>query len=82
VSDWIETTTEERLGIITLDRPQAINALSGDMIAAIVAVLENWRTDDGVRAVLFEGRGPRGFCAGGDVRAARELMLAGRQAEA
>lgn len=82
MSDWIETTTEERLGIITLDRPQAINALSGDMIAAIVAALENWRTDDGVRAVLFEGRGPRGFCAGGDVRAARELMLAGRQAEA
>lgn len=78
----IETTTEGRLGIITLNRPQAINALSADMIGAITQTLEHWRSNESVRAVLFEGRGPRGFCAGGDVRAARELMLAGRQAEA
>ncbi|MFD1943311.1 enoyl-CoA hydratase/isomerase family protein [Paradevosia shaoguanensis] len=78
----IETTTEGRLGIITLNRPEAINALSGPMIASIVETLEAWRGDDAVRAVLFEGNGNRGFCAGGDVRAAREYMLSGRQAEA
>lgn len=78
----IETTTEGMLGIITLNRPQAINALSRDMIAAISETLARWRSDETVRAVLFEGRGPRGFCAGGDVRAARQLMLDGRQPEA
>ena len=35
-----------------------------------------------MRLVLFEGRGPRGFCSGGDVRAARELVLGGRLDEA
>jgi enoyl-CoA hydratase len=67
-----------RLGRIVLDRPQAINALSREMIDGIVACLEAWRDDDDVRAVLFEGNGERGFCSGGDVRFARELVLSGR----
>jgi len=82
LTGMIETTTEGRLGVITLNRPEAINALSGEMIAAISQTLQRWRSDEAVRAVLFEGRGERGFCAGGDVRAARELVLAGRPADA
>jgi enoyl-CoA hydratase len=67
-----------RLGRIVLDRPRAINALSREMIDGIVAALEGWRDDDGIRAVLFEGNGERGFCSGGDVRFARQLVLEGR----
>jgi enoyl-CoA hydratase len=78
----VETQVEGKLGIITLNRPKAINALNRGMIAAIRAQLAAWRSDDGVRAVLFEGRGEKGFCAGGDVRAAREAVLAGRPEDA
>lgn len=71
----IETSIEGRLGVIALNRPEAINALSLPMIEAIRGVLQLWRDDDRVRAVLFEGRGTRGFCSGGDVRAVRETVL-------
>ena len=78
----IEIGTEGRLGTIALNRPEAINALSLDMIAGITAQLNAWRDDPAIRAVLFEGLGPRGFCSGGDVRAARKLVLDGRPDEA
>lgn len=82
MSAEIETGVEGRLGVITLNRPQAINALSLSMIEAIRGVLRLWRADDKVRAVLFEGRGERGFCSGGDVRAVREAVLQGDRAAA
>jgi enoyl-CoA hydratase len=81
-SPEIETALEGRMGVITLNRPRAINALNHGMITAIRAQLAAWRGDDAVRAVLFEGRGEKGFCAGGDVRAAREAIVAGRPEEA
>jgi len=74
----LEVSREEQLGIIALNRPEAINALNTEMISGIIRTLEQWRDDDGVRVVLFEGRGPRGFCSGGDVRAARQFVLDGR----
>jgi len=75
MSVQIETSIEGHLGVIALNRPEAINALNAAMIAAISGVLRLWEHDDKVRAVLFEGRGPRGFCSGGDVRAVREKVL-------
>jgi len=78
----LEIIREDRLGIIALNRPEAINALSAEMIHGIIRALEQWRDDDGIRVVLFEGRGPRGFCAGGDVRAVRQIVLEGRTDEA
>ena len=74
----IETSREGRLGVIALARPEAINALSVGMIAGITDALAAWRDDPAIRAVLFESRAPRGFCAGGDVRYLREEVLAGR----
>lgn len=82
MAEDLEIGVDGHLGWITLNRPQAINALSRDMIARITAQLEAWRADGNVRAVLFEGKGPRGFCAGGDVRLVRGLILEGRTAEA
>ena len=78
----LEISTEGPLGVIVLNRPEAINALDRQMIDGISATLTRWRGDAAIRAVLFEGRGARGFCAGGDVRAARALVLAGRAGEA
>lgn len=78
----LEVSREEHLGIIALNRPEAINALSMEMILGITRALEQWRDDEGIRLVLFEGRGARGFCAGGDVRAVRQMVLDGRAEEA
>lgn len=70
------------LGHLTLNRPRAINALSLEMIEAIGAALDRWRDDDDLRVVLLDGAGERGLCAGGDVRAARAAIVAGRPEEA
>ena len=59
---------EGGLGTITLNRPEAINALDVGMIRSIRGVLDAWLTDPDVSVVLFVGAGDRGFCAGGDVR--------------
>lgn len=78
----LDISTQGSLGSIVLNRPEAINALNREMIDAIATTLTRWRDVSAVRLVLFEGRGPRGFCSGGDVRAARALVLAGRATEA
>jgi enoyl-CoA hydratase len=78
----LDVIREGNQGIIALNRPEAINALSLEMIDGITRALEQWADDDEIRLVLFEGRGPRGFCSGGDVRAVRELVLAGSYAAA
>ncbi len=82
MSAQLEVLVDGHMGVIALNRPEAINALSHGMIEGIATALAGWRGDDNVRAVLFEARGGRGFCSGGDVRAVRALVLAGRQAEA
>ncbi|MEU4688945.1 enoyl-CoA hydratase/isomerase family protein [Actinoplanes sp. NPDC023714] len=67
-----------RLGHLTLNRPAALNALTAEMVTIIAAALEQWRSDDGVGTVLLTGAGPRGFCAGGDIRAIHADAVAGR----
>ena len=56
--------TEGRIGRITLNRPKAINALTHEMVTAIHAALREWADDDAVEAVLLDGAGERGLCAG------------------
>jgi len=68
-------------GLITLNRPKALNALDQEMCLAIDAALKAWAKDDGVAAVLIRGAGDRAFCAGGDVRLAREDGLARKKGE-
>lgn len=60
---------EGSLGHLTLNRPEALNALGLDMIRGISAALAAWRTDTDVQIVVIDGAGERGLCAGGDVRA-------------
>src|SRR4029077_20032424 len=57
---------------ITLNRPQALNAITLDMVVAMTALLREWQADPKVGAVLIDGAGDRGFCAGGDIRALYE----------
>lgn len=54
---------------LTLNRPQAFNALTLDMAVTMTAFLRSWATDPEVGAVLIDGAGDRGLSAGGDLRA-------------
>ena len=56
-----------RIGLVTLNRPQALNALTRDMCVALHRQLMDWAIDDDVQAVVVEGAGGKAFCAGGDV---------------
>jgi len=64
-------------GIITLNRPQALNALTLDMVRQIDPQLRAWATDDTVKLVIIEGAGEKAFCAGGDIRALHDWGRAG-----
>ncbi len=61
--------TRNHVAFITLNRPNALNALSYGMIAALRAQLRESARDPDVRAVLLRGAGDKAFCAGGDIRA-------------
>jgi enoyl-CoA hydratase len=56
------------IGRITLNRPRALNALTLDMVSEINAALAQWADDPAVLAVIVDGAGARGLCAGGDIR--------------
>ncbi|MDT0327114.1 enoyl-CoA hydratase/isomerase family protein [Nocardiopsis lambiniae] len=73
---------EGRLGRITLNRPRAINSLDHDMVTALRAALTAWADDDAVVAVLIDGAGERGLCAGGDIRAISASAREGDRAAA
>ncbi|WP_405133305.1 enoyl-CoA hydratase/isomerase family protein [Nocardia sp. NBC_01388] len=64
-----EVLIEKRdgLGLVTLNRPRAINALNHRMALAILDALRAWAGDDEVRTVVLTGAGERGLCAGGDI---------------
>jgi enoyl-CoA hydratase len=59
---------EGRIGRLTLNRPEALGALTTGMCVAMIAALREWRDDDSVEAVMIDHAGERGFCAGGDIR--------------
>ncbi len=80
-----------RMGLVTLNRPQALNALSLDMIRQLTTGLLAWRDNTQVLAVAIRGMGkatesmPAGspfgaFCAGGDIRFFHQAALAGNPA--
>ncbi|CAA0132085.1 Short-chain-enoyl-CoA hydratase [Mycolicibacterium vanbaalenii] len=65
------------VGLITLNRPKAINSLTHPMVEQISTALTSWENDDTVRAVVVTGAGDRGLCAGGDVVAIYHSAKAG-----
>lgn len=62
----LTTTTEGDVLVVTLDRPEVLNALSEEMAAGLLEVLSDAQDAPAVRAVVLTGAG-RGFCAGADV---------------
>ncbi|MFC7431392.1 MULTISPECIES: 3-hydroxyisobutyryl-CoA hydrolase [unclassified Agrococcus] len=77
MSEDVVVERRGRVGILVLDRPKAMNALTHGMVLAVLAALDGWRDDDRVEVVVLRGAGDRGLCAGGDVVGLRRAILDG-----
>jgi len=67
---------EGAVGVVRLNRPKTINALSLEMSEGVDAALDRFESDPAVAVVLLEGAGERGLCAGGDIRGLYESSVA------
>lgn len=68
MSEFVTTRIANRTGIITLDRPKALNSLSLAMVRDLAETLETWRDDAAVDAVVICSSSEKALCAGGDIR--------------
>jgi enoyl-CoA hydratase len=68
-------------GLVTLNRPRALNAVTFDMVRALAHQLEDWAWDASITRVVMTAAGDRAFSAGGDIRQLYDLGVAGRQTE-
>jgi enoyl-CoA hydratase len=68
MSGHVHVEEKDGIGVLVLDRPAALNALSHRMVQAVSAALARWRDDPSIRAVLIKAVPGRAFCAGGDIR--------------
>jgi enoyl-CoA hydratase len=68
-------------GLVTLNRPKALNALTLNMVRLLTRQLDEWASDPDVTRVVVSAAGGRAFCAGGDIRALYDLGVAGRHAD-
>lgn len=66
-----------RAGRITLNRPQALNALTWEMCLEIEAALDAWRGDPDIALIAIDAAGEKAFCAGGDIAVMYETGRAG-----
>jgi enoyl-CoA hydratase len=68
-------------GLVTLNRPQALNAVTLGMVRALTVQLQEWRHDASVTRVVVTAAGGRAFSAGGDIRALYDAGICGRHGE-
>ena len=73
MSEFVQTRIANRSGIITLDRPKALNSLSLAMVRDLAATLNAWRGDPDVGAVILRSSSAKALCAGGDIRFFHEV---------
>ena len=76
--DEILFAREGAAGVVTLNRPKALNAVTHRMVGALQAQLDRWRDDPAVACVVLRANGEKAFSAGGDIRALYDLGKAGQ----
>ncbi|MFB6888595.1 enoyl-CoA hydratase/isomerase family protein [Kitasatospora sp. NPDC056327] len=76
-TDQVLVHREGRAGLIVLNRPSALNALTHAMVGRIAQALDTWEHDDRVATVVITGAGDRAFCAGGDIVAIHRAATGG-----
>ena len=67
MDDVVRYELDQGVAVITLNRPDHLNTMSGDLLDRALAIFEEVAADDAVRAVILTGAG-RAFCAGGDLQ--------------
>ncbi|MEI7531915.1 MAG: enoyl-CoA hydratase/isomerase family protein [Betaproteobacteria bacterium] len=68
---------KETVGIITLNRPKALNSLNLEMIRGMHQILQEWEKNPQISAVVIQGAGEKAFCAGGDIRQLYDSVKSG-----
>ena len=68
---FIEVRKEENIGIITLNRPEKLNAWHKPMRDELIDALKNFESNQNIRAIILTGAGDRAFCAGQDLGEAK-----------
>ena len=68
-------------GLVTLNRPQALNAVTLGMVRALTRQLQEWRDDPSVTRIVAIAAGGKAFSAGGDIRTLYDAGMSGRHAE-
>lgn len=63
----IDCENGKKVGVITLNSPKSLNALSGAMIDLLYPKLIDWQKQQDIAAVFLQGEGEKAFCAGGDI---------------
>jgi enoyl-CoA hydratase/carnithine racemase len=76
-TDQVLAEVRNHIGHLTLNRPAGLNALTLDMVRSLQRHLDQWADDPQVHAVTLRGEGPKGFCAGGDIRSLHDSFKAG-----
>ena len=80
MSDLLKVETEDRIRILTVNRPDKLNALNAEVMSALDAALESARADDAVGVVIVTGAGEKSFIAGADIGELSKLSpLEGRE---
>lgn len=76
MSDTVLVGVEDGVGVVTLNRPDRLNALNGEIMAALREAVQAVAVDPSVGCVVLTGAG-RGFCAGGDTKDGNERRASG-----
>lgn len=79
MTSHIEFFVRNGVGIILLNRPQALNALTHEMCIPLERHLRSWKQDPQIKAVIIKGAGEKAFCAGGDIRQLADRGPAGEK---
>ncbi len=73
--ETLPTDSGHLIGVLTLNDPKALNALSLEMCQLMIAQLDEWHDDENIVAILLKGSGDKAFCAGGNIRKMYEIMI-------
>src|SRR5438477_9270581 len=65
---YILVERDERVGIVTLNRPKELNALNTDLVGELADAMEEFDRDDEIRCIVLTGAGERAFAAGADIK--------------
>lgn len=68
MAQYILVERDERVGILTINRPKELNALNTTLIGELAAALEEFDRDEAIRCIVLTGAGEKAFAAGADIK--------------